>query len=161
VSRIEKLLVFTLSGLHCALRLSDIERVLHAVEITPVPKAPKIVIGLINVQGSILPVLNIRHLLHLPTVQTTLNDQIILARSTSFTVAILVDNVQGVAECNEQDIIAAEDLYNGIEHLEGVTNLKDGILYIYNLDAFLSSEERSEIEDLLSGDISKPAGLEI
>lgn len=158
MSRTEKLLVFTLSDLHCALRLSDIGRILHAVEIIPVPNAPVIVMGLINVQGGIIPVLNIRRLLRLPEIEMTLNDQIILSRTTSFPVAILVDNVQGVAEFNEQDIIAPEELYPGIEHLEGIAKLKDGILYIYNLDRFLSSEERSEIVDLLSGVISMPAG---
>ncbi len=161
MSRRENLLVFALSGLHCALRLSDIERILHAVEITPVPNAPVIVMGLINVQGGIIPVLNIRRLLRLPEIEMTLNDQIILSRTTSFPVAILVDNVQGVAEFNEQDIIAPEELYPGIEHLEGIAKLKDGILYIYNLDRFLSSEERSEIAHLLSGGISMPAGREV
>ena len=156
----EKLLVFALSGLHCALRLSEIERVLHAVEITPVPKAPEIVMGLVNVQGRVIPVLNIRKLLRLPEIETSLNDQIILARTSTCPVAILVDNVLGVAEFSEQDIIAPAELYPGLEYLEGVTKLKDGIIYIYNLDRFLSSAEKSEIEHLLSEGISMSADQE-
>jgi purine-binding chemotaxis protein CheW len=153
----EKLLVFALSGLHCALRLSEIERVLHAVEITPVPKAPEIVMGLVNVQGRVIPVLNIRKLLRLPEIETSLNDQIILARTATFPVAILVEKALGVTEFSEQKIIAPAELYPGLEYLEGVTKLKDGILYIYNLDRFLSSAEKSEIEHLLSEGISMPA----
>ena len=156
----EKLLVFALSGLHCALRLSEIERVLRAVEITPVPKAPEIVMGLVNVQGRIIPVLNIRKLLRLPEVETSLNDQIILARTTTFPVALVVDNVPGVAEFSEQDIIAPAELYPGLEYLEGVTKLQGGIIYIYNLDRFLSSAEKSEIEHLLSEGRSMPADQE-
>lgn len=160
MSRMEKLLVFALSGLHCALRLADIERILPAVEISPVPKAPGIVLGLINVHGRILPVLNIRPLLRLPEIETGLNDQIILTRTAGCPLAILVDEVFGLAELGEQDIIGPEELYPGIEYLEGVTKLKDGILYLYNLDRFLSSEERSGIEHLLSGDKAMPAGRE-
>jgi len=159
--RMEKLLIFTLSDLRCALQLSDIERILIAVAISPVPKAPNIVMGLINVHGRIVPVLNIRTLLRLPEIEMTLNDQIIIVRTASRPVAILVDNVQGVAEFSEQDIIAPEELYPGIEYLEGVTKLKDGILSIYNLDRFLSSEEKAEIEHLLTGDTSMPADWEI
>jgi purine-binding chemotaxis protein CheW len=160
MNRVEKLLVFALSGLHCALRLPDIDRVLHAVEISSVPHAPGIVMGLINVRGRIIPVLNIRQLLHLPTAKITLNDQIILARTANFPVAILVDKTLGVAEFSEQDILAPKGVYPGIEYLEGVTRMKDGILYIYNLDRFLSLEEKSGIEFLLSGGISMPADRE-
>jgi purine-binding chemotaxis protein CheW len=156
----EKLLVFALSGLYCALRLSEIERVLHAVEITPVPKAPEIVMGLVNVQGRVIPVLNIRKLLRLPEIETSLNDRIILARTSTCPVAILVENVLGVSEFSEREIIAPAELYPGIEYLDGVSKLEDGILYIYNLDRFLSSAEKSEIEHLLSEGISMPADQE-
>jgi purine-binding chemotaxis protein CheW len=156
----EKLLVFTLSDLRCALKLSDTERIVRAVEISPVPKAPEIVQGLINVQGRVIPVLNIRKLLCLPEIQMTLNDQIIIARTPSRPTAILVDNVQGVVEFSEQEIIAPAELYPGIDYLEGVTKLKDGIIYIYNLDTFLSSDEKAELEDLLTGAIPMPADQE-
>ena len=158
--RMEKLLVFALSGLHCALRLADVERILPAVEISPVPKAPGIVLGLINVHGRILPVLNIRPLLRLPETETGLNDRLILTRTAGLPLAILVDDVTGLAEFSEQDIIGPEALYPGIEYLEGVAKLKDGILYVYNLDGFLSSEERAGIEDLLSGERAMPVGRE-
>ena len=156
--RMEELLVFALSGLHCALRLADVERILPAVEISPVPMAPGIVLGLINVHGRILPVLNIRPLLRLPEIEAGLNDQIILTRTAGFPLAILVDEVSGLAEFGGQDIVGPEELYPGIEYLEGVTRLKGGILYVYNLDRFLSSEERSGIEHLLSGERAMPVG---
>jgi purine-binding chemotaxis protein CheW len=157
----EKLLIFALSGLRCALEISDVERILHAVEISPVPKAPEIVMGLVNVQGRIIPVLNIRKLLRLSEIELSLNDQIIIARTASRPVAILVDNVHGVAELSEQEIISPEALYPGIPYLEGVTKLKDGITYIYNLDKFLSSEEKAGIEHLLTGGMPMPADREI
>jgi purine-binding chemotaxis protein CheW len=156
----EKLLVFTLSDLRCALKLSDTERIVRAVKISPVPKAPEIVMGLINVQGRVIPVLNIRKLLRLPEIEMTLNDQIIIARTPSRPTAILVDNVQGVVEFSEQEIIVPEELYPGIDYLKGVTKLTDGIIYIYNLDTFLSSDENAELEDLLTGAMPMSADQE-
>lgn len=159
--RIEKLLVFTLSDLRCALRLSDVERILHAVEINPVPKAPEIVMGLINVRGSIIPVLNIRGLFHLPAAETTLHDQIIIARTSSRPVAILVNDVIAVSEFGEESIMAPEELYPGIEYLKGITRLKDDIVYIYDLDTFLSSEDEVKIEQLLAESVPMPTGGEM
>jgi purine-binding chemotaxis protein CheW len=146
----DKLLLFALSDLRCALPLSGIERILRAAEISPLPKAPEIVMGLLNVQGRIIPVLNIRRLFHLPETELNLNDQIIIARTTTRSVAILVDYTIGVAEYGEADIIPSDELFPGIGYLEGVTKLQDDIIYIYNLDRFLSSEDEARIETLLS-----------
>ena len=158
MNRMDKLLVFALSGLRCALPLADIERILRAVEMSPVPNAPEIVMGLVNVHGHIIPVLNIRKLFHLPEVEITLNDQIIIAHTTNRPVAILVDNVICVTEYSDQAIISSEELFPGIEYLQGVAKLQDGILYIYNLDTLLSPEDEVGIEPLLSPDISMPDG---
>jgi len=46
--------------------VSAVEKVVRAVEITPLPKAPEIVVGVINAQGRILPVLDIRKRFRLP-----------------------------------------------------------------------------------------------
>jgi purine-binding chemotaxis protein CheW len=99
-------------------------------------------------------------LLRLPVIETGLNDQIILTCTAGRPLAILVDEVSGLVEFSEQDIIGPEALYPGIEYLEGVTKLKDGILYLYNLDGFLSPEERDGIENLLSGESAILSGLE-
>lgn len=46
--KIDQVVVFTLEGQQYALPLSAVERIVHAVEITPLPKAPEIVLGVIN-----------------------------------------------------------------------------------------------------------------
>lgn len=158
MSGTDKLLIFDLSGLRCALPLAGIERILRAVEISPLPQAPEIVMGLVNVQGRIIPVLNIRKLFHLPETEPNLNDQIIIARTTTRLVAIPVDSAIGVAEYSAQDIIPSAELFPGIEYLEGVAKLHDGIIYIYNLDRFLTSDDETGIDPLLSPDIQAADG---
>lgn len=161
MSEMDKLLIFALSGLRCALPLAGIERILRAVEISPLPKAPEIVMGLVNVQGRVIPVLNIRRLFRLPETEINLNDQIVIARTATRPVAILVDNAIGVAEYAKQDIIPSDELFPGIEYLEGVAKLQDGIIFIYNLDRFLSSEDDAGIDPLLSPDIPDTESKEI
>jgi purine-binding chemotaxis protein CheW len=146
----DTLLVFTLSEQRCALALSDIERIVRIVEINPLPKAPEIVLGLINVQGRAVPVLNIRKLFNLPEVVITLSDQMIIARTSHRTVAILVDNAVGVVDCKQEDITPAEELFPGIGYLKGVAKLKDGIAYIYDLDSFLSLDEEAMLDRVLT-----------
>ncbi|MBN1829042.1 MAG: chemotaxis protein CheW [Deltaproteobacteria bacterium] len=58
-SNIEGFVVFTLDGNRYALSLSSVQRIVRVVEITPLPAAPEIVIGIINVQGKIIPVVGV------------------------------------------------------------------------------------------------------
>lgn len=149
----DKLLLFTLSEQRCAISLSDIERVVPVVFVHPLPQAPAIVVGVINVRGRVIPVLNIRKLFNLPEVGIVLSDQMIIARTSKRTVAILVDSASGVIDYRDEDITAAEELFPGIPYLKGVVKLKDGIAYIYQLDSFLSLDEEAVLDRLLTRDV--------
>ncbi len=151
------LLIFTLSQQLCALPLSVVERIVRAVEIHPLAKAPEVVMGLINLQGRAVPVLNIRKLFRLPYIEMALSDQIIIAHTAGRIVGILVDEAVGVEEYRAEDVIPSEELFPGIEYLEGVVRLRESqtfrgagdIVYIYDLDRFLSLEEKTVIDRLL------------
>jgi len=53
------IVLFSLDEPRYALYLSAVERVIHSVEITPLPKAPDKVLGVINIQGEVIPVIDI------------------------------------------------------------------------------------------------------
>ncbi|MBI4530070.1 MAG: chemotaxis protein CheW, partial [Candidatus Latescibacteria bacterium] len=76
-----QLVVFTLDEQRYALHLSAVERVVCSVEVTPLPKAPEVVLGVINVQGQVLPVVNIRKRFQLPERGITLTDHFIVAQT--------------------------------------------------------------------------------
>ena len=53
-------MIFTLDELECAILLENVVRVIHAVDIRKLPKSPEIITGIINIQGQIIPVFDIR-----------------------------------------------------------------------------------------------------
>jgi purine-binding chemotaxis protein CheW len=75
----EHCVVFTLDELFYGIRLSVAVRMLRAVEITPPPNAPSIVMGIIDLGGRIIPVVNIRRRCQLLERQLELSDQLIVA----------------------------------------------------------------------------------
>jgi purine-binding chemotaxis protein CheW len=137
------LLVFTLNGYRYALDLSHVERVFRSVEITPLPKAPEIVLGVVNVQGSIVPVVNVRKRFRLQEREAEIADQLILTRTLRHTIALLVDSVAGVMEILDQDIVTAQNFLPNVEYVEGVLKLRDGIVLIHNIDTFFSLDEEA------------------
>lgn len=152
MSDTNQLVVFTLDDLRYALALSSVERVVRLVEITPLPKAPEIVIGVINLRGRIVPVLDICARFGLPEQEMRPGDQLVIARTSRRIVALVVDEVRGVVECPAQETIAAEEIVPGMEYVTGVMKLADGMLLIHNLDEFLSLEEEKTLEAAISGE---------
>lgn len=135
-----------LDGQSYALRLSSVQRVVHAVEVTPLPKAPEIVLGIINMQGQVIPVFNTRKRFGLPEKEIGIRDQLLIANTSRRTVALLVDSTGGVIECSEQEVVSDETILPGVKYVEGVIKLKDGMIIIHNLDSFLSLEEEKKLD---------------
>jgi purine-binding chemotaxis protein CheW len=150
VNQSNQLVVFTLDEQRYALHLATVERVVRMVEITPLPKAPEIVPGAINVQGRIVPVVNFRRRFGLAEGEIRLSDHIILAHTLKRVVALVVDTVNGIIERSDHEVIAAEEILPGLDYLEGVTKLEGGLILIHDLDTFLSFEEEKELDAALN-----------
>lgn len=135
-----QLLLFTLGEPRYALNLSVVERVVQAVEIMPLPKAPPLVLGLINVQGQVITVVDIRQCFGMPAREITVNDQFILARTSHRRVAVVADAVSGVIEPSERQWVAAGDVLPGVEFIRGVAKLDDTLVLVCDLDQILSLE---------------------
>jgi purine-binding chemotaxis protein CheW len=144
-----QLVVFTLDAQDYALPLTSVQRVVRMVEVTPLPKAPEIVLGVIDLQGNILPVMSMRRRLGLSEPETSLSDQLIVANISARSVALVVNSVTGVVERTAEEITDAEKIVPGTQYVEGMTRLEGGILFIHDLDRFLSKKEEQQLEGLL------------
>ena len=133
-----------------ALRLSTVERVIRAIEITPLPKAPEIVLGIVNIGGRIIPVINVRKRFRLPEKEIELGDHLILGQTGRRPVALVVDEVSSVVERPEAEVIAAQEILPGLAYVQGIAKLEDGMILIHDLDKFLSLEEEAALDKALA-----------
>lgn len=146
-----QMVVFSLSGQDYALLLPVVERVVWAVELKPLPKAPDIILGLINFRGRVVPVANIRKRFGLPHRQIELNDHFIIANTARRCLALAVEEVRGVAECGEGEVMPAGEVLPKMDYVSGVAKLPGGIILVHDLDAFLSLEEERALGSALRG----------
>lgn len=147
-----QIVVFHLDEQRYALHLSAVERIYRAAQINPLPKAPEIVLGVLNIHGRIAPVLNIRKRFGLPERELKPSDQIVMARTSARTVALVVDAVSGVTELSGEEIVSPEKIVPRIEYVEGVVKLEDGLVLIHDLDQFLSLDEERTLDASLNAD---------
>lgn len=145
-----QLLAFIVDEQQYALALTAVQRVVQMVEITPLPKAPEVVLGVIDFHGTILPVMNMRKRFGKTTADADLSDQLIVADAGRRSVALVVNSVTGVVERATEDVVEAEKIVHGVQYVDGVTRLDGGILFIHDLDRFLSKQEERELDGLLA-----------
>jgi purine-binding chemotaxis protein CheW len=145
-----QLVLFALDEQRFALALDSVERALRVVEVTPLPSAPPIVLGIINVQGDVVPVYDLRRRFGLLKREINLTDQLMIATTSRQTVALVVDSVSGVLEITEEEITPAENILPEIEYVQGVVKLQDGLVLIHDLDQFLSVDEQRTLDKALT-----------
>jgi len=141
----DHLIVFSLDRQRYALPLHAVDRVVRMVAITPLPKAPDIVLGVVNLQGRVIPVIDMRRRFSLPEKKIALTDQLVVAHTLRRSIALVADAVHDVIGF-AQVLIETENILPGLEYVEGVVKLTDGLILIHDLDRFLSLEEESSLD---------------
>lgn len=145
----ERGVVFALGEQFLALPLGAVLRVLRAVHISPLPKAPAIVLGVINVQGEVLPVIDLRWRFSLPEKALALGDHLLLARAQGRRLALRVDSASEVIDYRPGDFVATADVAPGTPYLKGILKAESGMILIQDLDALLSPQEARAIDEAI------------
>ena len=144
-----EVLVFSIAGVRYGLPSQDVDGLARMVAITPLPAAPSIVEGAIDMHGSVVPVLDMRSRFgHAPR-PPTLSDRLILARAGNRRVAVRSDSVSGLVYV-EPDVGALERLGAASTTLiAGVATLPDGLVLIHDLATFLTEAEAAMLDTAL------------
>ena len=149
--KLNQLLVFTIDQNQYAIRLSVVERAFNAVKVTPLLNAPETILGLINIEGEIIPVINMRRLFNLNERDVDPDDLMIMVTLSQQTIVIWVDAIIEVKAFPEHKIVQGEDILPDTEHIkniEGALVCDDGMVLIYNLDSLLWREDKALIDSL-------------
>jgi purine-binding chemotaxis protein CheW len=149
-AREQPLVVFSLDDQRYALALARVQRAVRVVGITPLPKAPPIVLGIIDLGGVVIPVIDIRQRFNHPPRDVRLSDHLIVATTGKRTVALLVDETKGVIEASPESFAPAGEILPGLELVDGAMKLENGLILIHDLERLLSLEEETAIDRALS-----------
>lgn len=141
---------FTVEGLTLALPVEKVDRVIPAVEVTGLPSAPGAVLGVINIGGLVIPVFDLRRRFNLPEKKVLPEQKMIIAASSSRTVAMVADEVKGVIEAGPEELAPSYEVLPRMAHVKGVLKTVKGMVVIQDIDSFLSIEEEDELDRALT-----------
>lgn len=123
---------------------------MRAVYVTPLPLAPDVVLGAIDVQGRVLPVFNIRRRFRLPERAIDPADHFLIARTIRGTVVLVIDAAQGILDGPATPMMDAPGLGPNLGHIRGVIQLEDGLVLIQDLEHFLSPDEALALDEAMN-----------
>lgn len=142
-----QLVTFRLKDETYGINVMQVQEVLRVSEIAPVPGAPPYVLGIVNLRGNVVTVIDTRSRFGLPTTELSDASRIVIIESEEQVVGILVDSVAEVVELGEADIDAAPHVGNdeSSRYILGVASLDENLLIVIDLNKLLTEQEWSEV----------------
>jgi len=142
-----QLVTFRLKDETYGINVMQVQEVLRVTEIAPVPGAPQYVLGIINLRGNVVTVIDTRTRFGLPTTDLDDASRIVIIESEDQVVGILVDSVAEVVELRHSEIDSAPNIGNeeSARYIQGVTSRDEDLLIVVDLNKLLTEEEWSEM----------------
>ncbi len=128
----------------------QVQEVLRVSEITPVPGAPDYVLGIINLRGNVVTVIDTRRRFRLPPREVDDATRIVIMETANQVVGILVDSVAEVVELRASEIGGAPNVGNeeSVRFIQGVSSLDGELLILIDLNNLFSDEQKRELAAL-------------
>lgn len=143
-----KYLTFTLGHESYGIDVLKIREIIRLIDITPLPRMPEYIRGVINLRGKIIPVIDLRIRFQLAQTGVTERTCIVVVQvkptpSTSLQMGLVVDAVEEVLNIGAGEVEATPDfgMQLDTEYILGMAKVKDRVKTLLNIDRVLVGEQ--------------------
>jgi len=152
IAQTDQYLTFTLAEETFAVEIVKVREVIDYVQVTRVPRMPTYLRGVINLRGSVVPVIDLRLILGMPSIEKTVDTCVIIAEvlfeGDVLHLGMLTDSVQEVIDVNPNQIDPPPKMGTVLDtnFIRGMGKRDEGFFIILNIDRVLSVDEVVGIE---------------
>lgn len=141
---------FRLDNEKYGIRVMQVQEVLRMTEIAPVPGAPDYVLGIINLRGNVVTVIDSRKRFGLTEQEADDSTRIVIIEADKHVVGILVDSVAEVVDLRSSEIDAAPNVGNddSSKYIQGVSSRDKELLILVDVNKLLSDDEWDDVASL-------------
>ncbi len=147
----KKILVFCVASEELGLDISCVREVLRPQEVTPLPKAPSFIEGVINLRGHIIALIDLRKRLNPKEMGEEANKRIIICRVNRFIVGLTVNSLREIIGLSNEDIKPLPEVVSmqmEADMISGIAKVDGRIIPILNLEHILTKKEVTELSIL-------------
>lgn len=129
------------------INVMQIQEVLRYTEIAPVPGAPDFVLGIINLRGNVVTVIDTRKRFGLSESEVSDHTRIVVIEVDNQVVGILVDSVAEVVYLRQSEVESAPNVGNdeSAKFIQGVCNKNGELIILVEFEKLMSDEEWSDV----------------
>ncbi|MCL1057861.1 chemotaxis protein CheW [Shewanella sp. Choline-02u-19] len=141
---------FKLDNETYGINVMQVQEVLRYTDIAPVPGAPLYVLGIINLRGNVVTVIDTRSRFGLASADVNDATRIVIIEAEKQVIGILVDSVAEVVYLRRSEIDNAPNVgtEESTKFIQGVSNRENELLILVDLDKLLSDEEWMELTEI-------------
>jgi len=152
-----RLLLFSVDAIRCGVRTTDVIEVVRAVAVTPLPGAPAVVEGVIDLRGSVVAVFDVRRRFGRAPRAVVPEDVFLIVRTHDRIAALHADAVIDLVEVDDHVVANPRAQTIADDCIAGVAMLPDGLALIHDLGHYLSQSERESLDGALGRGIERRA----
>jgi purine-binding chemotaxis protein CheW len=144
-----KLVTFRLGEDYFAADIFSVERVLRYAVPTPVPDMPAYIEGVIDYQGRVVPIVNLRLRFELPKMDAVPETRTLVLNVAGEWIGVVVDTVTEVAAFDRDSLSPPPKLFRGLaaEYLKGIIRRGERLVIFLDVDHLLSTNERIALQE--------------
>jgi len=131
---IERIVVFAIEGQRYALPIDVVQEIQQIVAVSEIPDDSGAVVGVINVRGAVVPVMDLRRMLGMAQRPYDLQTPMVFVRSPRGIVSLVVDEVEDVMEVPEGSMQAPSSVFALADRLLGVCRLDSGPVFVFDVE---------------------------
>ena len=145
----DKLVTFRLGEDLFAADIYSVERVLRYTTPTPVPDMPAYIEGVMDYQGRVVPIVNLRLRFELPAGAVASETRTLVLNVAGEWIGVVVDGVTEVASYDKAAVAPPPKLFRGLsaEYLKGIVRRDERLVIFLDVDQLLSSNERISLQE--------------
>lgn len=143
-SVILQLVTFKLGKEEFGFDIFKVKEINKMMEITQIPNLQKSIKGIVNLRGSIIPVISLREKLNFPEIENTSHTRIIVVEHFNKSIGFIVDEVSEVLRIESSTIEQPPEMTTNVDsdYITGVAKLENRLLILLALDKILIHENK-------------------
>jgi purine-binding chemotaxis protein CheW len=146
----QQLVVFTLGNESYAVDINTVKEIIHLQPVTRLPGTPPSVEGVINLRGSVIPIIDLRKRFEMDQVERNKDTRIVVVACGNSSVGVIVDSVAQVMRIPMESVEPASNVFSEeqVEYLLGIVKLTNRLIILLDMDRILTSQELSSLRTL-------------
>ncbi|QGH34184.1 chemotaxis protein CheW [Gracilibacillus salitolerans] len=148
---ITKTIIFKLNNQEYGANIDQIRSIERLEDIVSLPQTSDFIKGIINLRGSVTPIIDLRTRLGMKETEPTEQTRVLIANVRDVQVGLIVDEATDVIDISPEVVDDAPELVKGVDYryMKGVAKLADrGMLLLLDLDYVLSLDEINQVQQV-------------